>query len=342
MFRTIKIKGSTGDSKVIVGESLANLRKYLPVEKTIIITDNNVARLHGKDFPECRIITIEPGEKAKNLDTVHAIYKKLLEFDADRSAYIAGIGGGVVCDIAGFAASTFLRGLKFGFVSTTLLSQVDASVGGKNGVNLCGYKNIVGLFSQPEFVICDLNLLSTLPDAELRNGFAEIIKHAAICDKDLFRFLEEHHAEAFSFDHAVMERLVYDSVRIKSDIVSRDEKEKGERRKLNFGHTLGHALEKTEGIPHGEAVAAGIVAACKISVKKGFLETGELERIKKLLKLYGLPVQPPFNRVKVFDAIKKDKKREDASVHFVFLSGIGSAFVREIPLNELENLLEVS
>ncbi len=336
MVKTIKIKGGMGDSVVMVGESLSNLGRYLPIEKTVIITDKNVWDHHGKDFPPCRVIKIEPGEKTKNLDTVRDIYERLLEFEAGRSSFIAGIGGGVVCDIAGFAASTFLRGIRFGFVSSTLLSQVDASVGGKNGVNLGGYKNIVGVFSQPEFVICDLNLLSTLSQRELLNGFAEIIKHAAIYDVTLFRFLEENCKKALALERNTIEKLVYDSVKIKAAVVSRDEKEKGERRKLNFGHTFGHAFEKTLGILHGEAVSAGMVAACKISVNKGFLKDEELERIKRLIELYGLPVELPCDRVEVFDAIKKDKKRDDASLHFVLLSGIGSAVVKEIPISELE------
>jgi len=336
MLKTIKIKGGAGNSTVMVGEILSNIGRYLPVEKTVIITDKNVWRCHGNNFPPCRVIKIEPGEKTKNLDTVRDIYEKFLEFDVDRSSFIAGIGGGVVCDIAGFAASTILRGLRFGFVSTTLLSQVDASVGGKNGVNLGGYKNIVGLFSQPEFVICDLNLLSTLSQRELLNGFAEIIKHAAIYDAILFRFLEENHEKALALEKDTIARLVYDSVKIKASVVSRDEKEKGERRKLNFGHTFGHAFEKTKGILHGEAVAAGMIVACELSVKKGFLEARELERIKRLIKLYGLPVELPCDRAKVFDAMKKDKKRYDDLLRFVFLSGIGSAVVREIPISELK------
>lgn len=336
MFKTIKIKGGTGDSSVMIGESLLNLDMYLPVDKTVIITDKNVWRIHGKDFPPCRVIKIEPGEKTKNLDTVRGIYEKLIKLGIDRSSYIAGIGGGVVCDIAGFAASTFLRGIKFGFVSSTLLSQVDASVGGKNGVNMGGYKNMVGVFNQPEFVICDLNLLSTLPDSELRNGFGEIIKHAAISDEDLFIFIEDNYDKALSLDRKIIEKLVYDSVRIKSDIVSRDEKEKDERRKLNFGHTFGHAFEKTLGIPHGEAVGAGMIAACELSVKKGFLKQEEFERLKRVIRLFGIPVEPACDRAKVIDAIKRDKKREDSSLHFVFLSGIGSALVRKIPVSELE------
>jgi 3-dehydroquinate synthase len=374
MVKTIKIKGSAGDSVVMIGESLSNLGRYLPVEpkqransqllaaglvseseidkipcsrrlpaawsgelqKTVIITDKNVWRIHGKKFPPCRVIRISPGEKAKTLDTVRNIYEEFLEFEVDRSSLIVGIGGGVVCDIAGFAASTFLRGIRFGFVSSTLLSQVDASVGGKNGVNLGGYKNIIGVFNQPEFVICDLSLLSTLPERELLNGFAEIIKHAAICDKKLFAFLEDNHKKALSLDRNVIRKLVYDSVKIKSGIVSRDENEKGERKKLNFGHTFGHAFEKNLGIHHGEAISAGMIIASRLSVKKGLLKEEEFKRLKKLIKLFGLPVELPGDRIKVIDAIRKDKKRENSSLHFVLLSGIGSAVVKEIPISELE------
>jgi len=334
--KTIKIKGRDGDSVVMIGESLSNLGRYLPVEKTVIITDKNVWRVHGKEFPACRVIKIEPGEKTKNLDTVRDIYEKFLKFGIDRSSFIVGIGGGVVCDIAGFAASTFLRGIRFGFVSSTLLSQVDASVGGKNGVNLCGYKNIVGVFNQPEFVICDLSLLSTLPERELLNGFAEIIKHAAICDKELFTFLENNHKKALSLDRDIIGKLIYESVKIKSGIVSRDEKEKGERRKLNFGHTFGHAFEKTLGILHGEAISAGMIIASRFSVKKSLLKEEEFERLKRLIEFFGLPVKLPCDRIKVIDAVKKDKKRDKLSLHFVLLSGIGSAVVKEIPISELE------
>ena len=336
MVKTIKIKGAGGDSHIIIGESLLNLGSYVPVEKTVIITDTNVWKWYGKVFPPCRVIKIEPGEKAKNLDTVLDIYEKLLESEVDRSFFIVGIGGGVVCDIAGFAASTFLRGVRFGFVSSTLLSQVDASVGGKNGVNLGGYKNLVGVFNQPEFVICDLSLLETLPRRELLNGFAEIIKHAAICDIELFAFLEDNHDKALALDRDVIGKMVYDSIRIKSMIVSRDEKEKGERRKLNFGHTYGHAFEKSMGILHGEAISAGMINASRLSVKKGLLKEEEFERLKRLVELFGLPVELPCDRIKVIDAVKKDKKRDNLSLHFVFLSGIGSAVVKEILISELE------
>jgi len=336
--KTHKIKGIAGDSFIQVGESLRNLAKYIPAERTIIITDSNVRQYYEKNFPQCPVITVGTGEKIKTLETVGEIFEQLIELEADRSVFLAGIGGGIVCDITGFVASTYLRGVRFGFVASTLLAQVDASVGGKNGVNFKGYKNMVGVFNQPEFVICDSELLNTLPEKEVLCGFAEIVKHAAIADAEMFAFLEENHRRAVGLEAEVIEKLVYDSVVIKADVVNRDEKEKGERRKLNFGHTFGHALEKTAGVPHGEAVSAGMVVASKLSVKKKLLSAGDAERIAKLLENIGLPTEIPADKNKVIEALGKDKKREKDKIHFVLLNGIGSAVLDEISLKELENL----
>jgi 3-dehydroquinate synthase len=337
--KTLKIHGSTGVSTILVGEKLKNLRKYIPAEKAVIITDANVKHLYQKNFPPYDVITIGTGEKIKNLDTVRYIYAKLVELEADRSTFIIGIGGGIVCDITGFVASTYLRGVRFGFVSSTLLSQVDASVGGKNGVNFEGYKNIIGVFNQPKFVICDLNLLNTLPKKEVLCGLAEVVKHAAIEDMDLFTYLEDHYQKALALDSGVMERLVYDSVVIKSAIVNRDEKEKGERRKLNFGHTFGHAVEKTTGVPHGEAVSIGMVMAAVLSVKRGHLMAKDAERIKKLLQKLKLPTKMEADRKTVIDALRQDKKRKDDQIYFVLLNHIGNPFVDQISLEELEAMV---
>jgi 3-dehydroquinate synthase len=229
--------------------------------------------------------------------------------------------------------------VRFGFVSTTLLSQVDASVGGKNGVNFQGYKNLIGVFNQPEFVICDPRLLKTLPEKEILNGMAEIVKHAVIEDATLFTYLEKHFQKALTLDTDVIEKLVYDSVVIKSGIVNQDELEKGARRKLNFGHTFGHAFEKTAGVPHGEAVSAGMAAAAALSVRRGRLSIEDAARIKSLLQRIGLPVTIQAERKRVFDALKKDKKRKGDHIHFVLLDGIGKAVVDQIALTELEALL---
>ncbi len=337
--RVFNVRGSTGNSTILIGERLQNIRKYIPAENVVIITDINVRRYYLKDFPPYEIIEIGTGEKIKNLDTVQSIYRKLVELEADRSTFIIGIGGGIVCDIAGFVASTYMRGVRFGFVSSTLLSQVDASVGGKNGVNLNGYKNMVGLFNQPEFVICDMNLLRTLPENEVLCGLAEIVKHAAIADSDMFSYLEEHYEKALELDNVVIEKLIYDSLVIKSSIVNRDEKEEGERKKLNFGHTFGHAIEKTTGVPHGEAVGVGMLVAAKLSAKRGHLQSEDVKRIEELLKKLKLPTILPIDKGTILDALRKDKKRRGDTIDFVLLHGIGKAVVEEISMKELENLV---
>ncbi len=334
--KALEIHGTTGDSTILIGESLQNLPKYTASDEVVIITDKNVRRFYSGDFPPYQVVEIGTGEKIKNLDTVQAIYGKLLELEAGRSSFIVGIGGGIVCDITGFVASTYLRGVKFGFVSSTLLSQVDASVGGKNGVNFAGYKNMVGIFNQPEFVICDMNLLKTLPEEEILCGLAEIVKHAAIGDADLFSYLEEHYDEALELDNDVIEKLVYDSVLIKSSIVNRDEKDGGERRKLNFGHTFAHAIETNTGIPHGEAVSLGMMFASALSVRRGHLREEDMEKLRSLLRRLKLPTRFQFNDQGVLDAVRKDKKREGESINFVFLRGIGLAVVEEISIQELE------
>lgn len=337
--KIVNIKGAGADSVIMIGEQLQNLAEHLPVKTPIIITDGNVQKCWGRQFPPGPVIAIGSGEQIKTIDTVRYIYEQLLTLEADRSSFIVGIGGGIVCDIAGFVASTYLRGLRFGFVSSTLLAQVDASVGGKNGINFGGYKNIVGVFNQPEFVICDLNLLKTLPQSEILSGFAEIIKHGTIADKELFAYLEKNCDQALALDRAVIEKLVYDSVIIKSSIVNRDEKEKGERRKLNFGHTFGHAIEKIAGVRHGEAVSAGMVLASELGVKRGGFSRKDSDRIAGLLDNFGLPVRLQFNGQKVLQAIRMDKKREGDQIYFVLLSKIGKAYVEEIAIPELEELV---
>ena len=337
--KTVTIKGQPRDSVIMIGERLQNLAKYIPVARPIIITDTNVLACWGRQFPPGDVIAIGAGEKIKTFDTVRFIYEELLKLEADRSSFIVGIGGGIVCDIAGFVASTYMRGVRFGFVSSTLLSQVDASVGGKNGFNFGGYKNIVGVFSQPEFVICDLDLLKTVPPKEILSGFAEIIKHGAIADTGLFNYLAENRERALALDSAVIERLVYDSVIIKSEIVNQDEKEKGERRKLNFGHTFGHAIEKTTRVRHGEAVSAGMVLAAALAVKKEALAPEYANRLADLLDQYGLPVRLEFDRQAVLETLRKDKKREGDLIYFVLISEIGKAFVEQVAIRELEKFL---
>jgi 3-dehydroquinate synthase len=337
--KTITINADSGPSRILIGEHLENLQRHIPVAKPIIITDVNVGKLYPLDSVAAEVITIGTGEEIKTLDTVQEIYAQLLSIQADRSSFIVGMGGGIVCDIAGFVASTFLRGVRFGFVATTLLAQVDASVGGKNGVNFQGFKNMVGLFHQPEFVICDPELLKTLPQKEISCGLAEIVKHGAIADADLFAYLEQHAEDTLVLDRQVIEKLVLASVRIKSAMVKRDETEKGERRLLNFGHTFGHAIEKVAGISHGEAVSRGMAIAAALSVKKDLLTADEDKRLRALLNNLKLPTYFGLETKAVANAIGKDKKREGNWIHFVLLNGIGSATVAKITLAELEDAI---
>ena len=335
--KTHKIRGNTNDSLILINEKLENLQQYIRGKRVVIITDTNVKALYHNKYPECNVITIRTGEKIKTFETIQYIIDELVKIEADRSFYIVGIGGGIVCDITGFVASIYMRGLKFGFVSTTLLSQVDASVGGKNGVNYAGYKNMIGVFNQPEFVICDINMLNTLPKKEILCGFAEIVKHAAIADSDMFSFIEENHKKALALDREIIEKLIFDSVLIKSAIVNKDEKELGERKKLNFGHTIGHALEKITGIPHGEAVSAGMIAASELSIKHRLLSPEDGKRIKSLLENLKLPTRIPADKEKILRAMRKDKKRQGNIIDFVLLQGIGKAVIREISIEELDS-----
>jgi 3-dehydroquinate synthase len=339
MAKSIEIQGIAGTSRILVGEPLRNMGAWLPAGKRIMLTDSNVRRYYPSVFDPEAVIEVGSGEKVKDLETMRFIFERLVELEADRSSFLVGLGGGVVCDLTGFTASIYMRGIPFGLVPTTLLAQVDAGVGGKNGVNFAGYKNMIGTFTQPEFVLCDPQFLKTLPPGEIACGLAEIIKHAAIEDRELFSFLEDQVPAVLRLDPPVMENLVYRSLSIKAAIVGGDEREKGERRKLNFGHTLGHALEKVTGLSHGEAVSLGMVLAVDLSVKKGILQDSEGDRLKSLLQRFGLPVRLSFSVDRVTAALKLDKKREGEKLHFVFLKGIGSCEVKEIGLEELVRMV---
>lgn len=340
--KTFWINSASGASQIVVGESVANLKRYLDGRRTVIITDTTVGGLYHQRFPDGPVISIGLGESIKTLETVMTIFDRLMALEADRSSFILGIGGGIVCDITGFVASTFLRGTRFGFIPTTLLSQVDASVGGKNGVNFRGYKNMVGLINQPELVICDLTLLQTLPEQQIRCGFAEIVKHGVIADAAMLDLLETQRDRALNLDAAIIADLVYRSLAIKAGVVCRDERETGERRKLNFGHTFGHALEKLTGIAHGEAVAIGMVLAARLSVSKGLLSAGQADRLEQILDSYGLPVRSPVDLSSLLAAMKKDKKRQGGRIHFVFAEALGSARVEAVEFQTLHQLAQAA
>lgn len=337
--RIIELHGKTGDSKIVLGESIEHLPSYCDIGNAAIITDANVRKVCGTGFPNgAEVIEIGTGEGNKTLETVQTIYSRLLELGLDRSSTLIGIGGGIVCDITGFVATTFMRGMKCGFVPTSLLAQVDASIGGKNGVNFKGYKNIIGTFRQPDFVLCDFELLRTLPEREIRCGFAEIVKHGAISDGALFSYLEENHKAALSLKKTAIEKVLHDALVAKARVVERDETEHGERMKLNFGHTVGHAIEKITGLPHGEAISIGMVAEARLSVAKGMLIEKDAGRLHVLLEGIGLPItlDSMCGKNEIVDAIRKDKKKRNAKLRCVLLEGIGKAKVVEITEADLE------
>jgi 3-dehydroquinate synthase len=339
--RTIKLSVPSGICDIYLGESLENLMNYCGKRENkqiVVITDRNVRRHYGErlekiGIAEENVIEIGLGEENKTLATVQRLYEELLDLEVDRSSFIVGMGGGIVCDVSGFVASTYMRGVEFGFVPTTLLAQVDASVGGKNGVNLSGYKNIVGVIRQPKFCLCDFELLKTLPQQEIRCGFAEIIKHAAIGDRSLFAYLEDNAERALSLHRTTIEKAVHDSLAVKIKIVSLDENEKNERMKLNFGHTIGHAIEKVSKIPHGEAVAAGMIIEAKISVRKGMLQKKDAERLERLIMAYGLPISVMKS---LTDAIKKDKKKFGEQIRIPLLDSIGKGSICEVSIEEID------
>ena len=337
----ILIQTAAQKSRILLGEKLQNLKNYIPAgKKTILITDHNLNRIYGKDFASWPVIEIGTGEENKNMATIDAIIARLVELEADRTCYIVGIGGGIVCDITGFAASIFMRGVRFGFVSTTLLSQVDASVGGKNGVNYTGYKNMIGVFNQPDFVICDFEMLRSLDRKEFIGGMAEIIKHGAIKNKQYFEDIEKLLPAALEHNTEAIHKLVRESVVIKAGVVEEDEREAGERKKLNFGHTVAHAIEKIDpSVIHGEAVAIGMVVAARLSVKKGLLKPDDSARLEKLISRSGLPVRLTVDKNLLFNAMRKDKKRDNESINFILLKGLGSAVIEKISIHELEEQL---
>jgi 3-dehydroquinate synthase len=335
--KRIEIRGKSGNSEILIGESLDRVKEYLPPSSVFIITDKNIAKHYAGCFPDFPAYAVEPGEQSKEFPVIASIWQWLLDQGAHRGSFILAIGGGVVSDIAGFVAATYMRGIPFGFVASSLLAQVDASVGGKNGINLNGYKNIIGTFTQPRFVICDTSMLQTLPADEFTGGMAEVIKHALIRDKDKFHFLKTNHDAILNLDPGAIEHIVYQSVAIKAAIVQADEHEHGERRLLNFGHTWGHAIEKITKLPHGQAVSVGMVFAADLSVQLGYLQDSERDQIAHLLQDYHLPVEAEADKNLVFQALLKDKKRDQSKMHYILLNQIGDAFVKEIDVNDLKN-----
>lgn len=327
-------------SRVLAGEQAGNIRKYADPGSTVIVTDENLNRHYSSMFAGYPVIVIGTGEGIKTLATVETIVRKLIELRAHRKTFLLGVGGGIVCDIAGFAASIYMRGMPFGFVSTSLLSQVDASVGGKNGVNIDGLKNMAGVINQPEFVICDHTMLKTLPDDEYFNGMSELIKTACLDNDGLFSFISDNREKLLLKEPDTVSEAVYRSVKFKAEIVQQDEREENIRKILNLGHTLGHAVEKVRGIKHGFAVSAGIGFALEFSESLGLADRPVVNEVKRLLRYFSLPgclkeVCAAADIPALLDAMESDKKRGSDDVSFILLEGIGRSVIRKTGSGEL-------
>jgi 3-dehydroquinate synthase len=311
------------------------MEQLIAKENVVILTDENVFQYHAGKFLGYRVVRIAAGEQHKNQSTVDRIIKELIVLEADKTTVLIGVGGGVVTDITGYVAAIYMRGISFGLVPTSILAMVDAAIGGKNGIDVGLYKNMVGTIHQPDFIFYDHSFLQSLPVKEWINGFAEIIKHACIADALLFSMLEKHTLHEFQADETLLAELIEKNVAIKNAIVTRDEFEKGDRKLLNFGHTIGHAIENIHGLPHGFAVSIGMAAACNLSEQISNLHFTEAKKIIMLLAKYHLPVDIETEHEQIFDILKMDKKRSNNAIQFILLEKIGKAVIKPVSLDVL-------
>jgi 3-dehydroquinate synthase len=341
----VNLEKSVKDSyEIVIGEDVierAGLTTKVKdeIDRYVIVTDSNVNPLYGQQVLErlkettrpVDIIEVPAGENSKSLETVLGVARRLVGLGASRKSLLIALGGGVVGDVTGFVASTYMRSIPYVQIPTTLLAQVDSSVGGKTGVDLPEGKNLVGTFYQPKAVYIDLSVLKTLSDRDFGNGLAEIIKYSIIANDGLFELLEQEKAGIENRDISLMKSLVGRSCKIKADIVEVDEKESDLRRILNFGHTLGHALEAASnyGLSHGQAVAVGMVGAAMISRKLDHLDEGSLARVIALIESYGLPTTIPsgMETARITGFMATDKKAVGGQLHFVLTKAIGAPFV---------------
>ena len=318
------------------GEFVRPLTKAV---RAVIVSDTNVSGIYSQRVRnsleengfETSVFVFEAGESSKRLSTIEKMYTHFFENNITRTDIVIALGGGVTGDMAGFAAATYLRGIDFVQIPTSLLAQVDSSVGGKTAVDLPTGKNLVGAFWQPILVLIDPETLNTLPEKFFKDGLGEVIKYGCIRSESLFERLENENAKDFIDD------IIYECVSIKRDVVENDERDTGERAILNFGHTLGHALEKLNdysNLTHGEAVSAGSAIITNISEKNGLTENGTAKRLENLLKKYDLPINSDFSLSEIINATRGDKKSTGNSIKFVFLEKIGKCFVKKIDISD--------
>lgn len=334
------IPSSSDHYEIEIGSGLLNSQaRYLTSlsSRCAIITDDKIAPLYGGPLQECLsslgleayLFSFPNGEQNKTRGTKELLENQLFEKGLGRDTCLIALGGGVVTDIAGYLAATYCRGIPLVMAPTSLLGMVDASIGGKTGLNVPYGKNMLGCIYQPKKVVIDLSALKSLPKKEFANGVVEMIKHGLIADCKLFECLENSSKQLLGLDSALLEKAVFESCRIKKEIVEQDEKENGKRHLLNFGHTIGHALERLShySLPHGEAVAIGLLVESYLSLKQKALDQNSFDRIKKILIQYGLPLCLPshFPIQTILDAMVLDKKSLKGQPRFVMIDAIGSS-----------------
>ena len=354
--KKVEVKLGKNSYNIHIGSALlANVGQQLKedglADKLVIITNPIVKGLYGdaleqgiaREGFEVNILPVADGEEQKSLEVAGRLYAELASLYAERTTPILALGGGVIGDLAGFVAATYMRGVPFVQIPTTLLAQVDSSVGGKVAVDLGQVKNVVGAFYQPRLVISDTSTLKTLPAREFTNGLAEVIKYAIACDKEFFTYIESNLDRVKSLDNEALERVVSWSTRIKADIVEKDEKDLGLRAVLNYGHTIGHAVESASDfrMKHGEVVAVGMVAEARISNRLGMLGESELDRLKSIIERAGLHARMPKLEVeRVIQAIKHDKKIVKGRLRFALPRSLGDTIItNEVDLSLVEQVL---
>jgi 3-dehydroquinate synthase len=357
MIESIKLLNTT----IYIGLGLINLiDEYSSGSKDLVVTNEVVARYYLSSIlsqftlTNADAVILADGEKYKTPLSLDIIHTRLLELQCDRSSIVFALGGGVTGDLSGFAAATYMRGIRYVQVPTTLLAMVDSSVGGKTGINHPLGKNMIGAFHQPIAVIADVSTLNTLPDRELRCGIAEIIKHACIADEQYFKWLEDNLEKLFSRNPEALIHAIKRSVEIKASIVQQDEKELGIRAILNFGHTFAHAIEAGLGFGvwlHGEAVGAGLIAAARLSEQLGLITNSDVQRILGLVTRAGLPVALPLLPIseqgmsqadQYLKLMRLDKKSAQGNIRYIVLDAIGSAKLMVVPDSTVTNVINNS
>ncbi|MBZ0098450.1 MAG: 3-dehydroquinate synthase [Taibaiella sp.] len=329
-----------GTARYLFNSSFEQIHQWLAPAECIIVTDSNVAALYNHLFSGYKaVITVPTGEMHKNFSTVLSVTQQLLEHEAHRKTFLLGVGGGMLTDITGFIATVYMRGVPFGYVPTSLLGMVDASIGGKNGINIGLQKNLLGTISQPEFILFDTHFLNTLSATEWSNGFAEVIKYACLFDVKLFGELAERGIQYYKNDNPATSALIARCADWKNKIVLADERESGMRKLLNFGHTAGHAFETVCQVPHGHAVALGMLVACRLSEQYG-LDAGVTKKLSAVLRQYKLPVHIQADTQQLMDVLHMDKKRSATGIDFIILKDIGKAEIQNVAFETIRQIIQ--